>query len=257
MDVAVEFGGEEIVLYFKIDADGVDAQTFGNALIRFDNLYRTINEILNPGLEIEIEFIRSDPGSIRAVLRSFKKDTQNLLKHPFLYVVYPFLIAILANNLTSQDVKVIINDDSYIVKSANQEIVLPRQAEHKAAAVERSPSVRRSVRDFFAVVESDQNIKSVDFRSPRAPEQPVIPVDREKFSVLRELPEVEELELPKKKRETYYRQSVVVVTAVLEKSTNASGNFSGMDSIFGPTFTTIPSLKNCFCTSTNSAKAIL
>lgn len=43
MDVAVEFDGEEIVLYFSIDADGVDAQTFGNALISFDGLYRAIN----------------------------------------------------------------------------------------------------------------------------------------------------------------------------------------------------------------------
>src|ERR1700684_1220295 len=97
MDVAVESDGEEIVLYFKIDAEGVDAQTFGNALISFDSLYRAINGILNPGVEVEIEFLRSDQGSIRAVLRSFKKDTQSLLDHPFLYVVFPFLIAILAN----------------------------------------------------------------------------------------------------------------------------------------------------------------
>ena len=47
MDVAIEFDSEEIVLYFSIDAEGVDAQTFGNALISFDNLYRTINGILN------------------------------------------------------------------------------------------------------------------------------------------------------------------------------------------------------------------
>ncbi len=35
MDFAVESDGEEIVLYFSIDAEGVDAQTFGNALISF------------------------------------------------------------------------------------------------------------------------------------------------------------------------------------------------------------------------------
>jgi hypothetical protein len=218
MDVVVESSGEEIVLYFQIDADGVDAQTFGNALVSFDELYRAINGILNPGFEIEIEFIRSDQGSIRAVLRSFKKDTKTLLEHPFLYVVLPFLIAILANAVTSQDVKIVINDDSYVVQSGAREIVLPRNAEQAATRVERDPSVRRSVRRFFSVVDSDPNIKAVDFRRPDAPDEPVIPIEREKFAILRELPELSEPELPKKKQERYYRQRVVVVTAVLEKS---------------------------------------
>jgi hypothetical protein len=225
MDIAVASDGEEIVLYFSINAEGVDAQTFGNALISFDGLYRAINGVLNPGLEIEIEFIRSDQGSIRAVLRSLKKDTQSLLKHPFLYAVYPFLIAILANTVTSQDVKVIINDDSYVVKTANQEIILPRQAEHKATQTQRDPSVRRSMRNFFAVVESDPNIKAVDFRQPSVPDQPVIPIGREKFAVLRELPEIAEPELPKEKQETLFHQRVVVVTAVLEKSMKRKWQF--------------------------------
>ena len=225
MDVAIEFDSEEIVLYFSIDAEGVDAQTFGNALISFDNLYRTINGILNPGLEIEIEFIRSDQGSIRAILRSFKKDTQTLLDHPFLYIVFPFLISIIASYITSQDVKVIISDDSYVVKSGHQEIVLPREAEHKAAQVERDSSVRRSVQNFFSIVGSDPNITAVDFRSPNVPDQPVIPIARERFAVLRELPQVPDLELPKEKQETYFRQRVVVVTAVLERSTKRKWQF--------------------------------
>jgi hypothetical protein len=216
MDIAVEHDGEEIVLYFSIDAEGVDAQTFGNALISFDRVYRAINGVLNPGLEIEIEFIRSDRGSIRAILRSFKKDSHTLLDHPFLYVVFPFLIAILANYATSSDVKIVVNDDSYVLQAGHQEIVLPRNAEHQAAQVQRDPSVRRSVRDFFGVVETDPNIKGVDFRSPLYPDQPVIPIDREQFAILRDLPEVTEPELPKEKQETYPRQTVVLVTAVLE-----------------------------------------
>lgn len=225
MDVAVEADGEEIVLYFSISSEGVNAQTFGNALISFDGLYRSINEVLNPGSEIEIEFIRSDQGSIRAILRSFKKDTQSLLKHPFLYVVYPFLIAILANNITSQDVKVIVNDTSYVVKTGNQEIILPREAGQKADQLQRSSTVRQSVRNFFATVESDPNIDAVDFRLPHVPDQPVIPIERGRFAVLRELPEIGEPELPKEREETHLRQTVVVVTAVLERSTKRKWQF--------------------------------
>jgi hypothetical protein len=218
MDIAVESSGEEILLYFQIDAEGVDAQTFGRALISFDALYRAINGVANPGLEIEIEFIRSDQGSIRAILRSFKKDTKTLLDHPFLYIIFPLLLAILATAVTSQDVKIIVEDDSYIVKHGKREIVLPRNAEQVAKRVEHDPTVRRTVREFFAVVESDHNIKAVDFRSPTIPDEPVIPIDREKFAELRGLPELVESEMPKYKQETYFRQSVVVITAVLEKS---------------------------------------
>lgn len=239
MDVAVRSDGEEILLYFSINAEGVDAHTFGSALISFDGLYRAINGVLNPGVEVEIEFIRSDQGSIRAILRSFKTDTQTLLDHPFLHVVYPILIAIIAAYLAGGDVKIIVNDDSYIVQSGHEQIILPRghehktadadhkavDAEHKAAEVQRDPSVRRSVRDFFAVVESDPNISGVDFRSPHLPDQAVIPIAREKFAVLRDLPEIVEPELPKHKREMLLRQRVVVVTAVLEKSTKRKWQF--------------------------------
>lgn len=239
MDIAVESDGEEIILYFNVNAEGVGAQTFGNALISFDGLYRAINGVLNPGLEIEIEFIRSDQGSIRAVLRSFKKDTQTLLGQPFLYVVYPFLISIIVAYLTAQDVKIVVNDDSYVVRSGYQEIVLPRDAahkhedtehkptdvNHKVAEVRQNPSVRRSVRDFFAVVESDPNINAVDFRSPHTPDQAVMPIERDNFATLRDLPEIVESDLPKHKQETHPRQRVVVVTAVLERSTKRKWQF--------------------------------
>jgi hypothetical protein len=219
MDTALaEASGEEIVLYFDIESDGLDAKTFGNALISFDELYRAINGVLNPGVEIEIEFIRSDQGSIRAILKSLKKDSKTLLDSPLLYIIFPFLLAVLANNVTSTDIRIIINDDSYIVEHGSRQIVLPRGAEEKARHAERDLSVRRSMGEFFAVVESDPNVKAVDFRSSVAPDEPVIPITREQFGVLRNLSALKETELPRHKDEIYYRQTVVVITAVLEKS---------------------------------------
>ena len=189
------------------------------------DLYRAINAVLNPGTEIEIEFIRSDQGSIRATLRSIKKDAESILERPLSNLVFPFLVSIIANYVTSQDVKVIVKDDTHVVQSGTQQIPLPRDGEHKAAEAQRNPSVRRSVRNFFAVVESDPNITAVDFRSPRFPDQPVIPIERDKFAVLRDLPEIVDPELPKHKEETQLRQQVVVLTAVLEKSTKRKWQF--------------------------------
>lgn len=218
MDLVLEASGEEIVLYFEIESEGLDAQTFGNALISFDEIYRAINGILNPGVEVEIEFIRSDQGSIRAILKSLKKDTQTFLDAPFVYIVYPFLLAILANTLTSTDVKIIVKDDSYIVEHGKQQIVLPRDAAAKVERIERDPSVRRPVRNFFSVVDADPNVKSVDFRSPSSPDEPAIPIERQKFATLREIPDLIPADFPKEKEQRYYRQRVIVVTAVLEKT---------------------------------------
>jgi hypothetical protein len=44
MDVTFDASGEEIVVYFETDpgAAGIDAPAFGNALVAFDALYRSI-----------------------------------------------------------------------------------------------------------------------------------------------------------------------------------------------------------------------
>jgi hypothetical protein len=128
------------------------------------------------------------------------------------------LLNILSNWVTSDSIKIVVNDDSYVVEHGSERIVLPRNAEQKVQRVENDPAVRRTVRKFFSVIESDQNVRSVDFRSPRVPDEPVIPIERGKFAVLTELPDVLPPDLPKHKDQPHYRQRVVVVTAVLEKT---------------------------------------
>ena len=218
MDVVLEESGEEIVLYFEIESEGLGAQTFGNALISFDEIYRAISSIINPGLDIEIEFIRSDQGSIRAILKSIKKDATTLWGAPFALIVFPFLLNIFSNMITSDAIKIIVNDDSYIVEHGSERVVLPRDAEQKVKKAERDPAVRQAIRNFFTVVDSDPNVKAVDFRSPKVPEQPTLPIERGKFAVLREIPELSPPELPKERKQPHLRQTVTVVTAVLEKA---------------------------------------
>lgn len=218
IDIVLDGSGEEIVLYFEIESEGLHAQTFGNALLAFDELYRSINSVVNPGVEVDVEFIRSDQGSVRAVLKALKKDAKTLIDHPISQIIFPFLLAILVTWLTSERINITVNDDSYIVEHGRERIILPRDAAEKAKRVENDFSVRRSARNFFAVCEADPNVKSVDFRSPKAPDQAVIPVSRDKFPIIREMPELVLPELPKARTQNYYQQRVVVLTAVLERS---------------------------------------
>ena len=124
--VTFETSDEEVLLYFDIAGEGLDAQTFANSLLAFDELYRAIDAIANPGREIEVDFIRSDVGSIRAIIRIFKKDTQALLHAPVTLLILPILIAVIVTKLMSDPVNISVNDDSYIVQHGDEKIVLPR-----------------------------------------------------------------------------------------------------------------------------------
>lgn len=217
-DVVLEASNEEILLYFNIEGQGLDAQTFGNALLTFDELYRAINAIVNPGNEIEVDFISSDQGSIRAILRAVKKDAKTLLHAPITMIVFPILISIIVNKITSDSVKIVVNDNSYVVEYGSEKIILPRETSKTVERVDGDANVRRTVRKFFSVVESDPTVKSVDFRSPKVPSQPIVPITRDQFAFLRELPELSFPELPKHREQPYFRVPVVVLTAVLEKS---------------------------------------
>jgi hypothetical protein len=217
-DISLEASDEEILLYFKIDGAGLDAQTFGNALLTFDELYRAINSIVNPGREIEVDFIRSDQGSIRAVFRVLTKDTKTLLRAPITLLILPILIGILVNKVTSDSVKIVINDASYVVEYGSEKVILPRDAAQTVQRVDRDPGVRRTVRKFFSVVESDPTVSAIDFRLPKAPNEPIIPITRDQFATLRDLPELVSPEKPKHREQPYYRVPVVVIAAVLEKA---------------------------------------
>jgi hypothetical protein len=217
-DIALEASNEEILLYFKIDGEGLDAQTFGNALLTFDELYRAINSIANPGREIEVDFIRSDQGSIRAVFRVFTKDTKTLFHAPITLLILPILISIIVNKVTSDSVKIVVNDESYIVEYGKEKIILPRGAAEIVQRVDKDASVRRSVQKFFSVVESDPSVSAVDFRLPSAPNNPIVPIGRDQFITLRDLPELASPDLPKHREQPYYRVSLVVIAAVLEKA---------------------------------------
>jgi hypothetical protein len=118
----------------------------------------------------------------------------------------------------SDPISIKVHDDSYVVQQGAEKIVLPRSAAHLVQRVDNDVAVRRTIRRFFSVVESDPNVSAVDFRLPQMPDAPIIPVGKDQFAALRTLPEPELSTLPKKREEPYSHVPVVVLTAVLERS---------------------------------------
>ncbi|MFC0240450.1 hypothetical protein [Rhodopseudomonas telluris] len=218
LEISYESSGEEILLYFDTKGAGLNSQTFGNALIHFDELCRAIDAVVNPNREIEVDFVRSDQGSIRAIFRVVAKDTRSLLSAPVTMLIMPFLLGILVNRVTSDSVNIVVNDSSYIVEYGNERVVLPKSSEIVSKRAERDPSVSQTLRNFFVSVDSDPDVKAVDFRSPRAPDKPVIPITRDKFAVLRDAPDIELIDHPQDREVSHHKVPMTVLTAVLEKS---------------------------------------
>ena len=54
---------EEIVLFLGGDFSGLHAQTFANALVAFDEFYRSVGFVISPELEFELLLTQTEGGS--------------------------------------------------------------------------------------------------------------------------------------------------------------------------------------------------
>lgn len=209
---------EQLILHFDTEFPEIDAQTFANAIIAFDELLRAINGVANPGWDIEIDFTHAESGSIRTFFKIVKKDAKTLAKSPLALILFPFLLNILSNWVSSDPVNIIVYSDSYVVQKGDERIVLPKSSAQVAQRIEASPQVRQKTKNLIAVCEADSNVRSLDIRSTRSPNTPIVPIPRDRFGIIRDLPEIASEALPSNRQLPHIKQKVVVVTAHLERS---------------------------------------
>lgn len=63
-----QFEGDRVVVHFGGSIGSIDAYTFGNSLVEFTDSMLAINNVINPGQEIEILLEAQGPGSFRAMV---------------------------------------------------------------------------------------------------------------------------------------------------------------------------------------------
>lgn len=218
---------EEIVLFLGGDFSGIHAQTFANALVAFDEFYRSVGFVISPELEFELLLTQTEGGSFKAYIKAVRKDAKSLLEKPVTNVITPILIGVLFLWLSNEKVVIKEGLDSYIVEKGGEKIVLPK---YPAAGefpknpteivkkASRDSSVRRSAKRLIEACELDPEVKEFDIRPSRAPNTPILPIKREHFVVIRGLPDEVLDDIPEVRRRKYYRQRAIVVTAVLEKT---------------------------------------
>jgi hypothetical protein len=109
--------GDQIVIHFGGSLTSVDAYTFGNALVAFADMIRSVNTIINPGQNIEIRLEAVGPGSFRAVIRRLTKGLGGFFSRGATEVFWGLVAILIYEKIIKTDPvpQITINTDEVII----------------------------------------------------------------------------------------------------------------------------------------------
>jgi hypothetical protein len=182
------FEGERVVVHFGGDNGSIDAQTFGNALVAFTDAVLAINNVINPGQEIEILLEAQGPGSFRAVVRRVAKDIGGF----FSGGVGPVFWGIVGTLIYEQAIKpaiepkteILITTTEVIYQSGHDRVIVPRAVYDAMPNVRKDPEVRRNVARTFKVLEADKAVENFGLTGSIADPVPMVEIPRTLFPAL-------------------------------------------------------------------------
>jgi hypothetical protein len=147
---------------------------------------RLINRHVNPEVSVEITIDALGAGSFRARLKSAHKGLFRIAKKASGEIVIGLLVAIIYDKLlaTHPDIKIVVNDDSYVVQTGADRIVLPRDVNEKKAQIERDPEIAGHISRLFDTLENDESIADFGIVKTLTDPRPIVRIPRADFPVL-------------------------------------------------------------------------
>src|ERR1700730_5981383 len=119
----------DVVLHFGGRPNEVDAFTFSNALISFSDALRELNHQINDNFSIEITIEGIGPGSFRAKIGTKLKSLGGLFTNDAKALLISILGAFIYAKMDPQKPPaIIVNDDSVIVVTGADRVIVPRMA---------------------------------------------------------------------------------------------------------------------------------
>lgn len=174
------------VVYFGGRPNEVDTYTFANALVALSDAFKTINQQVNPGYNLELRLEAVGAGSFKAKIREIPKSLRQVLKFSDQRIIWPILVAwFYAQVLASEDTTIIVKADEVIIERDGDRVIVPREAYDAAQKLPNErvgPPVARAIK----AVEADPNVtslgimKDLDDNSP-----PALMIERELFAAVR------------------------------------------------------------------------
>ncbi len=176
-----EIDSDQIVIHYGGRLTSVDAYTFANSLTSLADVIVAINKSLNPGLNIEVRVEALGPGSFRAVIKSLQKGLTGLLKRQGENTVIALLLALIFQYTSKEEIKIIVNADSYVLERGNDRIILPKATYEQLPNVRNVTAVREGIRKTFEVLENDSAIDNFGFTKSLTDKEPLIQIPKSDF----------------------------------------------------------------------------
>ncbi|KAA2283706.1 hypothetical protein F0415_12165 [Arenimonas fontis] len=146
---------------------------------------REANAIINPGHYVEVVVERLEDGSFKASVRTIFDRAKNVFsKEAPKAILYSIIAAYIYEATLGQDEPptVIVNDDSVIIESGNDRIIVPRNVYEAKKQVERSPQFKSAVGQVFNGASTDASVSGLKLVGASAPNLPIVP--RSRFALL-------------------------------------------------------------------------
>lgn len=175
----------DLVLHFGGRLNEVDAFTFSNSLIAFGEALREINSQINENYSIEISIEANGPGNFRAHIATKLKSLGGLLLHDARNVIAGILATYIYIKLDNQEPpKIIINDDSVVIQTGTDRVIVPRNTWEAREKVRNHCAIETHVRKAFSVMEEDSSISAFGLASSIHDDAPIALIDRGRFAIL-------------------------------------------------------------------------
>jgi hypothetical protein len=207
---------EEVVLHFGGERKKINAYTLASSLLSIADAVKEINNVVNPGYDVEVLVEAFGEGSFRAQIKTVYKGAGNIFsKDALKAVAFSVLANFIYQHTIAPDSKVTVNvnDGEVVIEQGNTKIIVPRNTYEATKAVEKSEKFKQSVSRIAKVIGKDENVTSFGFTSNIDDEIAEINIPRKNLAVLCE-PE----EFAEPSREVHEQVSLFIKRAILERS---------------------------------------
>jgi hypothetical protein len=215
--IRLEEFGDGIVIYFKTDAQRINAYTLASTLVSFADAARAANRTINPGYEIEIVVEALAPGSFRTRISAVYSGAGNLftaesLRNLILGVAACFIYE--AIHPPAKAPQIIIETNEVIIVSGEDRVVVPRNVYVATQEAKANPQFTSAMSQLITNVAGDSSINGLGFAPSIDSPAPEIVVSRE--NLLAYLPQ-ENTDQPVR-RDILEVCDLQIVKAILERS---------------------------------------
>jgi hypothetical protein len=207
------FEGDQIVIHFGGALTSVDAYTFGNSLVAFADVIRSVNAVLNPGQNIEVRLEAIGPGSFRAVVKRLTKGFGGIFSRGLEQVFWGLVAILIYEKLLAPDPhpQIVVNTNEVIIRVGGDTIIVPRTVYDQSAPVRSDPEVQRHLSRTFEVIERDEAVENFGLTPDIGDKEPLIQISRDNFSQLASTPSI--LETDSGRRERIERVRLIILKA--------------------------------------------